>query len=80
MVLVSYRHGFRTGELVDLRWDQIDFNAATMAVCRAKKGSPGSGVMNSGHCAVYSESRSQGTPMCSPRKGVHRSRRQGLPR
>ena len=28
------------GELVDLRWDQIDFEAATLAVRRAKKGTP----------------------------------------
>jgi integrase len=40
MVLVCYRHGFRASELVDLRWDQIDFNAGTMAVRRAKKGTP----------------------------------------
>jgi integrase len=40
MVLVCYRHGLRAVELVDLRWDQVDFNAATMAVRRAKKGSP----------------------------------------
>jgi integrase len=37
---VCYRHGFRASELVDLRWDQIDFNAGTMAVRRAKKGTP----------------------------------------
>jgi integrase len=40
MILVCYRHGLRAVELVDLRWDQIDFNAASMAVRRAKKGSP----------------------------------------
>ena len=40
MILVCYRHGFRASELVDLRWDQIDFNAGTMAVRRAKKGTP----------------------------------------
>jgi Phage integrase family len=40
MVLVAYRHGLRASELVDLRWDQIDFNAATMAVRRLKKGTP----------------------------------------
>jgi integrase len=40
MILVCYRHGLRAVELVDLRWDQIDFNAATLAVRRAKKGSP----------------------------------------
>jgi integrase len=40
MVLVCYRHGLRAAELVDLRWDQIDFNAAILAVRRVKKGSP----------------------------------------
>jgi len=40
MILVGYRHGFRAIELVDLRWNQIDFNAGTLAVRRAKKGSP----------------------------------------
>ena len=29
------RHGLRASELVDLRWDQIDFNTATLAVRRA---------------------------------------------
>ena len=40
MILVTYRHGFRASELVDLRWDQIDFDAATLAVRRAKRGTP----------------------------------------
>jgi type 1 fimbriae regulatory protein FimB/type 1 fimbriae regulatory protein FimE len=40
MILVAYRHGLRASELVDLRWDQIDFNAGTLAVRRAKKGTP----------------------------------------
>jgi integrase len=40
MVLMAYRHGFRSSELVDLRWDQIDFDRATLAVRRAKRGSP----------------------------------------
>ena len=40
MVLVAYRHGLRASELVDLRWDQIDFEAATLAIRRAKKGTP----------------------------------------
>jgi type 1 fimbriae regulatory protein FimB/type 1 fimbriae regulatory protein FimE len=41
MILVAYRHGFRASEAVDLRWDQIDFEAATLAVRRAKKGHAG---------------------------------------
>ena len=40
MILVAYRHGFRVSELVDLQWSQIDFNASTVAVRRAKNGSP----------------------------------------
>jgi integrase len=40
MILIAYRHGFRAAELVDLRWDQIDFDHATLAVRRVKKGSP----------------------------------------
>jgi integrase len=40
MILAAYRHGFRASELVDLRWDQVDFATATMAVRRAKRGTP----------------------------------------
>src|SRR5690242_5389103 len=40
MILQAYRHGFRATELVDLRWDQIDFDTANLHVRRAKKGSP----------------------------------------
>jgi type 1 fimbriae regulatory protein FimB/type 1 fimbriae regulatory protein FimE len=40
MILVAYRHGLRASELVDLRWDQIDFDTATLAVRRAKRGTP----------------------------------------
>ena len=40
MMLVAYRHGLRAAELVDLRWDQIDFRAATLHVRRVKKGTP----------------------------------------
>ncbi len=40
IILVAYRHGLRASELVDLRWDQIDFDTATLAVRRAKRGTP----------------------------------------
>jgi integrase len=40
MILVAYRHGFRVSELVDLQWSQIDFNTGTLAVRRAKQGTP----------------------------------------
>ena len=34
MVLVAYRHGLRVSELVDLRWDQIEFASGTLHVRR----------------------------------------------
>ena len=40
MILVAFRHGLRSSELVDLRWDQIDFSHAVLHVRRAKKGAP----------------------------------------
>jgi type 1 fimbriae regulatory protein FimB/type 1 fimbriae regulatory protein FimE len=38
MILVSYRHGLRVGELVSLRWDQVDFTEAVLRVTRSKNG------------------------------------------
>jgi integrase len=40
MILLAYRHGLRVSELVDLRWAQIDFDTANLAVRRVKSGSP----------------------------------------
>jgi integrase len=40
MVLVAYRHGLRASELVDLRWDQVDFGTASLHVRRVKQGTP----------------------------------------
>jgi integrase len=40
MLLTAYRHGLRVSELVDLRWDQIDFKSGNMHVRRVKQGLP----------------------------------------
>ena len=40
MIRVAFRHGLRSSELVDLRWDQIDFTHSVLHVRRAKKGTP----------------------------------------
>jgi type 1 fimbriae regulatory protein FimE len=38
LVMLTYRHGLRVSEAVDLKWDQIDLQAGLMAVTRAKNG------------------------------------------
>jgi integrase len=40
MILVTYRHGLRASELVDLRWDQVELRTATLHVRRVKQGIP----------------------------------------
>jgi type 1 fimbriae regulatory protein FimB/type 1 fimbriae regulatory protein FimE len=40
MILVAYRHGLRASEICDLRWEQFDFNSATLHVRRVKNGKP----------------------------------------
>jgi integrase len=40
MILIAFRHGLRASELIDLRWDQVDFQRAALHVRRAKQGTP----------------------------------------
>ena len=40
MVLVTFRHGLRASELVDLRWDQVALEHALLHVRKLKNGSP----------------------------------------
>ena len=40
MILLAFRHGLRAAEVCDLRWEQIDFAAATLHVRRIKHGTP----------------------------------------
>src|SRR5262249_30091118 len=40
MMLIAYRHGLRASELVDLRWDQVDFRTGNLHVRRVKQGTP----------------------------------------
>ncbi|MEM6559912.1 MAG: tyrosine-type recombinase/integrase, partial [Myxococcota bacterium] len=40
MILVAYRHGLRVSELVNLRWEQVDFATGLLHVRRRKKGTP----------------------------------------
>src|SRR5262245_27207840 len=40
MVMMTYRHGLRSAEVVALQWDQVDFRAGTLHVNRVKNGTP----------------------------------------
>jgi integrase len=40
MLLLAFRHGLRASELVDLRWEQVDLENATLHVRRVKQGTP----------------------------------------
>jgi len=40
MILIAFRHGLRVSELIDLRWDQVDFNRAVLHIRRVKHGTP----------------------------------------
>ncbi|CAK0758778.1 hypothetical protein CCP3SC5AM1_2540001 [Gammaproteobacteria bacterium] len=38
MVMMAFRHALRVGELISLRWDQIDFELGQIFVQRVKNG------------------------------------------
>ena len=41
MILLAHRHGLRAAEVVDARWEQIDFKTATFHVRRVFDRQPG---------------------------------------
>ncbi|MCH7503607.1 MAG: tyrosine-type recombinase/integrase [Proteobacteria bacterium] len=40
IILTMYRHGLRVSELIDLKWEQVDFRQAEMHIRRLKNGTP----------------------------------------
>jgi Phage integrase family len=64
MVLLAFRHALRAAEIVDLRWDQIDFNSAVLHVRRVKSGTPTGGTVF--HSRVRPHDRAGGDG-CQPR-------------
>ena len=81
MIAMAYRHGLRASELADLRWDQIDFAAATLAVRRVKRGSPSTHPirgMNCGRSERCSVSKTRSRHLCSPASAGHHSPQRGL--
>jgi type 1 fimbriae regulatory protein FimB/type 1 fimbriae regulatory protein FimE len=41
LILMAFRHALRVSELVDLRWQQVHMDTATVDIRRAKNGTPG---------------------------------------
>jgi integrase len=41
LILMAFRHAMRVSELVNLRWEQIHLDTATVHIKRAKNGTPG---------------------------------------
>jgi integrase len=40
MILLAYRHSLRAAEVVDLRWEQVHLETASLSVRRVKNGTP----------------------------------------
>lgn len=40
LIMMMYRHGLRVGEIIDLKWDQVDLQAGKLHVNRLKNGDP----------------------------------------
>ncbi len=38
IILLMFRHGLRTAELVALKWSQVDFKGGYIEICRVKQG------------------------------------------
>jgi len=73
MALLAFRHGLRAGEVVDLRWDQIDFKAATLHVQRLKSGTPSTHPLTGrecGRCGVIS-AKARNRRSCSSPNVAH---------
>ena len=66
-ILVAFRHGLRSSELVALEWDQIDLTRKTIRLWRVKGGDPSTHYLripSFGPCGGFS-ARTPPDPMCS---------------
>lgn len=52
IILLSYRHGFRVSELINLKWNQIDLPAARIHIKRLKNSNPGVHPMAADECRL----------------------------
>jgi hypothetical protein len=75
MILVAFRHGLRASELTDLRWDQIDFAHAALAVRRVKAGTPATHPIMGDELRALrrlQRERTRHRRSCSHRSAAHR--------
>ena len=79
MLLIAYRHGLRAAELVDLRWEQIDFAAAMLHVRRVKRGTLATHPISGDELRALAASSASRIRLSSPRSVTRRSIRQALP-
>ena len=73
MILVAYRHGLRVSELVDLRWDQVDFAQPALHVRRVKQGTPATHPILRRRNAGFAETAARAGPQIAVRVH-HRTR------
>ena len=68
-ILIAYRHDLRASELVELRWDDVDFRTGKLHVRRAKGGTasvhPLGGARNCGRCVGSSVRRRKAGGPCT---------------
>ncbi len=76
MILIAYRHGLRAAELVDLRWDSVDFSHSRMHVSRVKEGSPSTHPLTGRELRALRRLQREQEPrrrICSPANVAHHS-------
>src|SRR5262249_7855391 len=75
MILLPFRHGLRARELCSLQWTQVDFEAANLAVTRAKHGTPATHPLTGRELRalrkLHRETEGQ-SPSCSCPSGARR--------
>jgi integrase len=81
MMLLAYQHGLRAAEVVDLRWEQIDFKSATLHVRRLKNARRPLTPLLAGSCgrSDVTSARPRRPRSCSRRIGEHHLRPQAFP-
>jgi type 1 fimbriae regulatory protein FimB/type 1 fimbriae regulatory protein FimE len=62
LILLAYRHGLRAGELVAVRWDQLDFAQGLFHVRRLKNGRPSVHILRGSELRALRRLQREQTP------------------